>query len=292
MDNNFQMNDLAGLSFVDDTGFRLKKEEIDRIRKELPDGAPFYIRLNPETDLPIAFICKQMNCLTGTHAIYPPFAVFYDTTTIYYLTTGGHFILTIDKQTKKLRKLDHQPTKPIPQNFTEEKMLAFAKQRLNLYIPSDRQPIRNGISEPNQKTHRDYGLPKIEALPDSSFAEPPKLLPKAESGNLAQAQVIRAIPYEGNNSSYIVCTPLGKVVIKKELLKHVSENRLALREQYANFILPVLTNPNEIWLTEYSDGFRYRFIKLFKGKRHMLVIVKKMQTVICFGMLYQQNQDI
>ena len=31
MDNNLQINDLAGLHFIDDTGFRLKKEEIDYI---------------------------------------------------------------------------------------------------------------------------------------------------------------------------------------------------------------------------------------------------------------------
>ena len=123
------------------------------------------------------------------------------------------------------------------------------------------------IVEPNQKKYKDYGLPSVKELPDSSFAEAPKLLPKAESGNLAQTQIIRTALGEKNNFQY-VRTPIGSVVVKRELLKHVSEDRSALREQYANFILPTLTDPNEIWLTRYNDGsFRRRFIKLFKGKK-------------------------
>ena len=76
----------------------------------------------------------------------------------------------------------------------------------------------------------------------------------------------------------IVHTPLGQVVIKKKPLRHVVLNRAAQGERYVNFILPTLTDPSEIWLTEYSDGFRYQFFKFFKGKRHMLVIVKKNAT--------------
>ena len=80
---------------------------------------------------------------------------------------------------------------------------------------------------------------------------------------------------EENNSRYIR-TPLEPVVVNEELLKHMSEKRPSVREKYANFILPALTDPNEIWLTRYKDGsFRRRFIKLFKGEKNMLVIARE-----------------
>ena len=49
-----------------------------------------------------------------------------------------------------------------------------------------------------------------------------------------------------------------------------------MRERYANFILPTLMEPNEIWFAAYEDGsFRRRFIKLFNGKKSMLVITRE-----------------
>ena len=123
------------------------------------------------------------------------------------------------------------------------------------------------IVEPNRKTYRDYGLPSVKELPESAFAQVPKLFPKAESGDLAQAQIVGVVLGEENNSRYIH-TPLEPVVVSKERLKHTSEKRAAFRERYASFIIPTLTDPNEIWLTRYKDGsFRRRFIKLFKGEK-------------------------
>ena len=123
------------------------------------------------------------------------------------------------------------------------------------------------INKPYRKTYRDYGLPSIKELLDFAFAQAPKLLPEAESGDLAHAQIIKAVLRKKNNYR-LIRTPLKPVVVKKEGLKYISEKRTALRERYANFILPALMEPNEIWLARYDDGsFRRRFIKLFKGKK-------------------------
>ena len=131
------------------------------------------------------------------------------------------------------------------------------------------------IIAPDRKTYRDYGLPSAKELPESAFAQTPKLFPKAESGALSQVQIVRVVLGEENNSCYIR-TPLEPVVISKERLKHISEKRAAFRERYTSFIIPTLTNPNEIWLTRYKDGsFRRRFIKLFKGEKNMLVIARE-----------------
>ena len=59
----------------------------------------------------------------------------------------------------------------------------------------------------------------------------------------------------GEKNNYrIIRTPREPVIVSKELLKHISKKRVALRERYANFILPTLMEPNEIWLTKYDDG--------------------------------------
>ena len=148
------------------------------------------------------------------------------------------------------------------------------------------------IIKPNQSKYRDYGLPSVKELPNSAFAQTPKLLPKAESGDLAYAQIIKAVLGEGN--SYRLIRTLRKpIVVTKEGLKHISKKREAFRERYANFILLALMEPNEIWLAAYEDGsLRRRFIKLFKGKKNMLVIARENIAAVCFGTLYQQDQNI
>ena len=131
------------------------------------------------------------------------------------------------------------------------------------------------IIELDQKEYGDYGLPGVKELPDSAFAEPPKILPKARSSDLAYAQIVKAVLGEKNNFRSI-CTPLEPVVVSKKGLRYISEKIPDARERYANFILPTLTDPNEIWLTRYDDGsFRRRFIKLFRGKKNMLIIARE-----------------
>ena len=39
--------------------------------------------------------------------------------------------------------------------------------------------------------------------------------------------------------------------------------------------MPTLTTPDEIWLTEYDDGFRRHFIKFLKGEKNMLLIARE-----------------
>ena len=63
--------------------------------------------------------------------------------------------------------------------------------------------------------------------------------------------------------------------MQKYYLEHIVAKWTAAQERYANFILPTLAEPNEVWLTEYSDGFRRRFIKFFRGDKNMLVIVRE-----------------
>ena len=113
----------------------------------------------------------------------------------------------------------------------------------------------------------------------------PPRLPKADSKAQALAQVITAlgIPKKGRRK---VKTPdgLDDVIIRKDKLPHIVEEGKGNRERYANHILPTLTDPLEVWLTEgeryTATGekkrvFRRRFIALFgdnKDKQGLAVV--------------------
>jgi len=78
-------------------------------------------------------------------------------------------------------------------------------------------------------------------------------------------------------SSILLYIPYGSdktVIIRAEYIPHLVEKQTDLRERYANFLIPALTNPYEIYLTQYEDGFRERYIGLFTGKENLLVVVR------------------
>ena len=131
------------------------------------------------------------------------------------------------------------------------------------------------IIEPNQPTHEDYGLPSIKDYPSKFLDEAPKVLPSAQSLSGALRQINRVI-LQGKGWRQIN-TPVEPVFVKLQHMRHMMLKREHQRERFANFILPTLEKPNEVWLTEYKDGFRRQFIKSFKSKKNMLIIVRENQ---------------
>ncbi len=124
-----------------------------------------------------------------------------------------------------------------------------------------------------QKTWKDYGSPDLRHVPDNKRIVSPEPLKAAQTHKEAIAIMLSAL--ELKNKPYrIIETPKEQVILRAELIPHLVENRLDMRERYANFIIPTLTNPYEIYLTEYKDGFRERYIGLFTGKNNLLVIVR------------------
>lgn len=94
---------------------------------------------------------------------------------------------------------------------------------------------------------------------------------------------VLAIPTRGYRT---VTTPdgLDDVMIRRDHLAHIVESGKGNREQFANYILPTLQTPLEVWLTE-REGltptgrktrvFRRRFIAAFDepDKKQSLVVV-------------------
>ena len=121
---------------------------------------------------------------------------------------------------------------------------------------------------PGGKNYRDFNLPDADKTPSSLIPPAPPRLPHGKDQD-AQLQVIKTAVGMLDNSVRVVRTPgrLDDVVIRKEQLPHLLEKQR--REEWANYILPALEAPLEVWLSPVklkASGkivYRRRFITLF-----------------------------
>ena len=97
------------------------------------------------------------------------------------------------------------------------------------------------------------------------------MLPAAKTRDQARTALDTALGLSANNPRRFLKTPVDEVLIDRERIAHVVEKEKDARERYANYILPTLTEPNEVWLTAYANGgkieYRKRYIKAFKGNK-------------------------
>lgn len=122
----------------------------------------------------------------------------------------------------------------------------------------------------NRSDWKQEGLFDLRNIDIKLHLPSPGILPKADSVEAAHAQAINAIL--GTEKEIIVKTPMEQVLIDEELLRHFIESDG--RERYANFIVPTLTNPLEIWYTRFDDGkIRPQYIALFDAPKAILVSV-------------------
>lgn len=116
---------------------------------------------------------------------------------------------------------------------------------------------------PGQKTWADLGRPAVRDVPAVHRLPTPALLERAPDRRAAVAMLAQVLGVSAENPMRVIETPVGQVAIRHEWLVHIVEKDSDARERYANFILPTLESPYEVWLSEYSDGFRHRYIGLF-----------------------------
>jgi SPP1 gp7 family putative phage head morphogenesis protein len=124
-----------------------------------------------------------------------------------------------------------------------------------------------------QKTWKDYGRHDLRHVSDDKRIIAPELLKAAQTSKEATTIMLNALELQ-NKPYRIIETPIEQVILRSEFIPHLVEKRTDLRERYVNFLIPSLTNPYEIYLTEYEDGFRERYIGLFTGKENLLVVVR------------------
>lgn len=139
-------------------------------------------------------------------------------------------------------------------------------------------------------TWRDFGRPDLREIDPAWRLPDPGMLPEATSRTLAQ-QILFDVLLPGGQAVRQVITPVETVVIRRELLPHLVEKDADARERYANFIVPTLQQPFEVWLTPYDDGtYRKRYIGLFQAKNDLLVVVRENRDGSLFWEVYNMMQ--
>ena len=149
------------------------------------------------------------------------------------------------------------------------KTLADAARRAGMEAPTIAREI------PDQDNWKTLGRADLRAI--EPMANAPELLPMGQSLEEAISTLRGAlgVPIWAARS---VQTPVGPVTILEELLAHVVEKRPDGRERYAQFVLPTLMSPDEVWSTAYDDGTRRRrFIKLFATAKYDIMVVVRQE---------------
>lgn len=118
------------------------------------------------------------------------------------------------------------------------------------------------------------GLPSLRAVPETDKLPPPSLLPAARTAEYAERQLAEALGFTGKEKLLTIATVMGTRAIRRDKLAHMVEKRLDARERFANYILPTLQSPYEVWLVEHMDGkLRENYIGLFRESKYGLLVI-------------------
>ncbi len=130
------------------------------------------------------------------------------------------------------------------------------------------------VPDPAQAaTWKGMGLRPLRDVPAAERLPAPELLPVAESQKEAEKRLAEALGFTDERQR-IVETPMGSRVIRRELLAHMVEKRSDARERFANYVLPTLQQPFEIWLKQHEDGkLRESYLGLFHEAKYSLLVV-------------------
>ena len=172
------------------------------------------------------------------------------------------------------------------------------------YNPGKAQTLRDLAGEqfltpvPGGKNYTDFNLPDADKTPASLLPPVPPRLPAAKDRD-AQLRAIKKAVGMPRNGVRVVRTPgrLDDVAIRRERLPHLVEKQH--REQWANYILPTLEDPLEVWLSPVKlkpSGkivYRRHFISLFDdaGKnRGSLAVTQENKDGSVLWTFFPQNE--
>ena len=161
------------------------------------------------------------------------------------------------------------------QDLMQTRLKMAKKELANAARQAGMTPPDIAREVPGQDNWQSLGLPDLRQM--RPRGETPQMLKAGES--LGEAvSILRGALGVPIGAAREVHTPVGKVVILDELLVHVVQKRADGRERYANFVLPTLMSPDEVWNTAYDDGAkRRRFIKLFSNSNYDITTVVRQE---------------
>jgi SPP1 gp7 family putative phage head morphogenesis protein len=125
-----------------------------------------------------------------------------------------------------------------------------------------------------QKTWKDFDRPDLRRVKDELRLPSPALLERAASREAAVDVMAKALGVAADAPLRTVVTPKETVFVQHAWLPHMVGKEADARERYANFIVPTLEDPFEIWEVAYPDVLRNRYIGLFRGRRDFMVVVR------------------
>jgi SPP1 gp7 family putative phage head morphogenesis protein len=178
------------------------------------------------------------------------------------------------------------------QQLIREKMasvsapLATAAESAGITIPAIAK------AKVGQPTWQTLGLEDLRAVKPTGVTPP--LLDRAGTSSEALKTLRNSLGME-EGSSIVVQTPVEIVRLLDASLLHIVEKRLDARERFANFILPTLRNPTEVWATEYDDAtLRHRYIKVFAGAKYDLLVIVRVEPdgSIFWNMLQRERKKL
>lgn len=174
-------------------------------------------------------------------------------------------------------------------NLVENKLAGAAPDLAQSARGAGLAPPAIAREKPDQPDWKTLGFDSLKNVSPRSAA--PALVQRA--GTAGQAKVVLRDALGMDDGANIqVDTPVGPVSILDKTLDHVVEKRADARERYANFVLPTLQSPDEVWSTAYDDATtRQRFIKLFSGSKYdLLVIVRNDPNGDIFWNMMQRDR--
>ena len=148
----------------------------------------------------------------------------------------------------------------------------------------------------DQPTWKDLGL---QDLRDVSREDPRALIdPEVMLCGDSEEDALHALAeYLGLGdpavTEVVFQTPVGDVTVHCAQLPHIVEKRQDARERYAHFAVATMTAPFEVWSVDYDDGSsRLAFIGLFRGARHMLVVVARVNGLVLWNFMHSDRKAL
>ncbi|MBF0192096.1 MAG: minor capsid protein [Magnetococcales bacterium] len=128
---------------------------------------------------------------------------------------------------------------------------------------------------PGQKGWRDYGRTDLRDVGAGLRLPAPPVLKPGQNAGEALMILQAALKVDDLRPMRVIETPVNPVVIRAEWLPHLVAKREQSREIFANYIIPTLSDPYEVWLAAYEDGYRKHYLGLFQDERDLLMVVRE-----------------
>lgn len=158
--------------------------------------------------------------------------------------------------------------------------------------------LKANLPEPPQTaatTWRELGLPSLRDVPLAQRSPAPALLPRAPTREAAETQLAKALGFAAGEHLRTVSTPLGQRTIWRDKLAHMVAKEVDARERYANYVLPTLTQPYEVWLKEHADGkLRENYVGIYREGRNALLVVVRINRdgSLLWNMMQRPPKDM